>query len=484
MRIYNTLTKSIEGFVPLTPPKVGMYTCGQTVYDFTHIGHGRKYTNDDILRRILVNSGYNVTHVQNVTDVGHLVSDADEGEDKLEKGAKKYGKTVWQVAEFYTKHFYDSLDKLNVLRPTIICKATDHIADQIALVKTLVEKGFAYDTPEAVYFDISKFKGYGKMFGQNLDEKQTVRMDVQKGEHKKHPLDFALWFKKVGRFSDHAMHWESPWGEGFPGWHIECSAMSMKYLGPTIDIHTGGEDHISIHHPNEIAQSEAATGKPFVRFWVHHTFLMVDGRKMSKSLNNFYRVEDVEAKGFEPLALRYLYLTTHYRKQLNFTWESLTAAQEGLNNLRKLCCKVSDTLQADRNILSPEKLTKIQDYSDRFRDALENDLQMPEALAIAWEVAKSNIPSPDKRDLIAEFDRVLGLDLLSSSKGLSFFWEGQSLKDLPENVQELISAREAVRKNQDWKLSDELRDKILASGYKIEDSPSGPKLSLTSSPTT
>ncbi|MBI2309414.1 cysteine--tRNA ligase [Candidatus Collierbacteria bacterium] len=475
MKLYNTLTRKIEEFTPLHPPKVGMYTCGQTVYDYTHIGHGRKYVNDDILRRSLSYLGFAVTHVQNVTDVGHLVSDADEGEDKLEKGAKKSGKTVWEVADFYTQHFYDSLDKLNILRPTVICKATEHITEQIELIKKLMDKNFAYDTPEAIYFDISKFSDYGKLFGQNLDEKQTVRDDVRKGEHKKHPLDFALWFKKVGRFADHAMHWKSPWGDGFPGWHIECSAMSMKYLGKTIDIHTGGEDHISVHHPNEIAQSEAATGKQFVRFWVHHAFLMVDGRKMSKSLNNFYRVEDIEAKGFEPLALRYLYLTTHYRKQLNFTWESLNAAKEGLNNLRKICCEVYETSHTGRQTLSEEKLAKIQGYSERFKAAIENDLQMPEALAIVWEVAKSNIPSSDKHDLIADFDQVLGLDLLNPQKGYTL--KGVTFLDLPEDVRQMIKSREQARKNQDWQLSDQLRDKILKAGYKIEDSPNGPKLS-------
>lgn len=467
MKLYNTLTRSIEDFVPLRPQKVGMYTCGQTVYDFTHIGHGRKYTNDDVLRRTLAWLGYDVTHVQNVTDVGHLVSDADEGEDKLEKGAKRTGKTVWEVAEFYTEHFYNSLDKLNILRPTIICKATEHIPDQIALVQTLVNKGFAYDTQEAVYFDISKFPSYDNLFGQNREEKRTVRSEVQKGEHKKHPEDFALWFKRVGRFKDHTMHWESPWGDGFPGWHIECSAMSMKYLGPTIDIHTGGEDHVPVHHPNEIAQSEAATGKPFVRFWVHHAFLMVDGRKMSKSLHNFYRVEDVEAKGFEPLALRYLYLTTHYRKQLNFTWESLNAAQEGLHNLREITGRLGAEGESSRTMLSEEKLEKIRQFSDRFRTAIENDLQMPEALATAWEVAKSNIPSGDKVDLIRQFDEVLGLNL---SAGIS-----SNVKPTRE-ITNLVSERELARKNEDWAASDTLRDKINAAGWTIEDTSSGPKL--------
>ncbi len=462
MQLYNTLTRTIEKFVPLHPPKVGMYTCGQTVYDFTHIGHGRKYTNDDLLRRTLSWFGYEVTHVQNVTDVGHLVSDADEGEDKLEKGAKRTGKTVWEVAEFYTKHFYDSLDKLNVLRPTIICKATEHIPEQIALIKTLIEKGFAYDTQEAVYFEISKFPSYDNLFGQNREDKRTVRPEVQKGEHKKHPEDFALWFKRVGRFKDHTMHWESPWGDGFPGWHIECSAMSMKYLGPTIDIHTGGEDHIPVHHPNEIAQSEAATGKPFVRFWIHHAFLMVDGRKMSKSLNNFYRVEDVEKKGFEPLALRYLYLTTHYRKQLNFTWESLEAAASGLKNLRELADAALSETSSDssRTALSEEKTNKIQLFADRFRTALEQDFQTPEALSIAWEVAKSNIPSGDKVELLNKFDQVLGLSLFEHFQ-------------IPVEIQRLVDEREKARQMKNWDKADQLRKTIEEKQWITKDLMSG-----------
>lgn len=475
MRIYNTLSRKIEEFKPLNPPKVGMYACGPTVYDYAHIGHGRKYVNDDILRRALTWLGYEVTHVQNVTDVGHLVSDADEGEDKLEKGAQKTGKTVWEVAEFYTKDFYEQMDKLNVLRPDVICKATEHIKEQLALVEKLMSGEFAYDTPEAVYFDISKFPDYGKLINQTLAEKKVgARGEVKTGEYKRHPADFALWFKRMGRFADHSMHWDSPWGNGFPGWHIECSAMSMKYLGVTIDIHTGGEDHISVHHTNEIAQSEAATGKPFVRFWVHHAFLVVDGRKMSKSLNNFYRVEDVEEKGFEPLALRYLYLTAHYRKQMNFTWESLKAAQEGLNNLRGLCQGLTFALQ--RSDLKTEKLEKIQDYSNRFRAAIENDLQMPEALAVAWEVVKSNIPSEDKRDLIADFDQVLGLDLLKGQSLQGHSRQGLSLSEASPEIQDLVNRRETARKNQDWKIADQLRGKILAAGYRIEDSPSGPKL--------
>lgn len=459
LRLYNTLTKKVEEFISLNPPKVGFYTCGMTVYDYAHIGHGRKYVGDDILRRVLTRLGYDVIHVQNVTDVGHLVSDADEGEDKLEKGARKVGKSVWEVADFFTKHFYDSMDRLNILRPTIICKATDHIPEQIALVQTLIEKGFAYDTPEAVYFDIAKFPSYGQLFGQKLEDKMVAaRSEVQKGTHKKHPTDFALWFKRVGRFSDHAMHWPSPWGDGFPGWHIECSAMSMKYLGETIDIHTGGIDHIPVHHPNEIAQSEAATGKPFVRYWVHHEFLMVDGQKMSKSLENIYTIEDVQKKGFDPLSLRYFYLTAHYRMPMNFTWDALSNAQRSLEELRRQAVAIRNQVK-QRTIVAPEKLAKINEYRKKFDDAIESDLNMPQALAVVWEVVKSNIPSQDKYDLMLDFDDVLGLDLRRKP----------TQKNIPEEIKRLMEEREKLRKEKKFAQADELRREIEAAGYVVED---------------
>ncbi|KKU23237.1 MAG: Cysteine-tRNA ligase, partial [Microgenomates group bacterium GW2011_GWC1_46_15] len=421
MDIYlnNTLTRKKERFEPFDfaqgkPIEVGLYTCGMTVYDYAHIGHGRKYVIDDVLKRVLTANGYKVKHVQNVTDVGHLVSDGDEGEDKLEKGAVKQGKTVWEVVEFFTKDFYDSMDKLNIIHPDVICKATDHIKEQTELIKRLVEKGYAYNTLEAVYFDVTKFGKYGEAFGQKLSEKKVaVREGVKTGEHKRNPQDFALWFKRVGRFEDHAMHWESPWGEGFPGWHIECSAMGIKYLGEQFDIHTGGEDHISIHHPNEIAQSEAATGKsPFVKYWLHTAFLMVDGKKMSKSLENFYKVEDVEKKGFDPIVLRYLYLTAHYRDPQNFTWEALGAARTALEKLRVQISSLKS--QTERTTLSEEKEEKLENYRNDFTSAVNDDLNTPRALAVLWEMLKSNIPSGDKYDLALSFDEVLGLNLEST----------------------------------------------------------------------
>jgi len=408
--LYNSLTKQKELFAPIDNNEVKLYTCGMTVYDYAHIGHGRKYVMDDILRRTLEFNGFKVNHVQNVTDVGHLVSDADEGEDKLEKGAKKQNTTVWEVAEFFTNNFYDSMDKLNIERPTTICKATDHIDAQIELIEKLFANGYAYDTEEAVYFDVSKFADYGKLFGQQISEKRVgVREQVKTDENKRNAQDFALWFKRIGNYKDHIMHWDSPWGDGFPGWHIECSAMSMKYLGEQIDIHTGGEDHLSIHHPNEIAQSECATGKkPFSKFWVHHAFLMVDGTKMSKSLGNYYTVQDVLDKGFDPLALRYLYLGAHYKKPMNFTWASLESASKGLNNLK---LKVKSLKTSERTVLSEEKDNKIQMYQERFNQAINDDLNTSKAMAVLFEMLKSNIPSEDKYDLAISFDEVLGLGL-------------------------------------------------------------------------
>ena len=463
----NSLTRQKEKFTAINPPEVGMYTCGMTVYDYAHIGHGRKYVNDDILKRVLTANGYTVKHVQNVTDVGHLVSDSDEGEDKLEKGAKKQGKTVWEVAEFFTKNFYDSMDKLNIIRPDVICKATDNIPEQIEMVKKLIDKGYAYDTPEAVYFDVTKFEKYGQAFGQKLEDKQTaVRASVQEGEHKKHPQDFALWFKRIGRFADHAMHWESPWGDGFPGWHIECSAMSIKYLGDQIDIHTGGIEHMAVHHPNEIAQSEAATGKsPFVNYWIHCGHLMVDGTKMSKSLGNVYSVTDVMEKGFDPLSLRYFYLTANYRKPLNFTWDALEASQNALSKLKLQITNYKLQI-SDRTVLSPEKEQQIEKYRNDFMSAMNDDLNTPMALAVVWEMLKSNIPSGDKYDLAMSFDEILGLKLSEARNSAARL--GVDI-EIPNNIKILISKREELRQQKKFEEADKIRDEIEALGFPVQD---------------
>jgi cysteinyl-tRNA synthetase len=473
MKLFNSLTRQVEEFVPIKKGKVGMYTCGMTVYGYSHIGHGRKYVTDDVLRRLLAYDGYEVTHVQNVTDVGHLVSDADEGEDKMEKGARKMGKTVWEVADYFTKDFYDSMDLLNILRPTIVCKATEHIGEQIELVKRLIDKGFAYETPEAVYFDVSKFPRYDGLFGsQKIEDKQVaVREAVQTGEHKKGSADFVLWFKRVGKFADHAMHWDSPWGDGFPGWHIECSAMSMKYLGEAFDIHTGGEDHLPVHHPNEIAQSEAATGKPLARYWMHTTFLRVDGQKMSKSLENIYRVQDVIAKGFNPLALRYLFLTAHYRTPMNFTWSAMTAATSAYERLVEFVRGVrGKELGVSRTELSKEKLKKLADFQKRFRDAIEDDLNTPQALAVVWETVKSNIPDYDKLDQLLDWDQVLGLRLSEIQAGV----------DVPEAVRKMAAERQKLRGEGKFVEADAARMEIEKLGWEVKDTAVGPSFKAKS----
>jgi cysteinyl-tRNA synthetase len=454
LKIYNTKSKSIETVVPRIGGSIGMYTCGMTVYDYAHIGHGRKYTMDDILRRALEHEGFSVRHVQNVTDVGHLSSDGDDGEDKLEKGAKKTGKSVWEVAEFFTNDFYAAMDQLNILRPNVIAKATEHIPEQIILVERLLEKGIAYDTPEAVYFDVSKFPAYGELSGQKLSEKLVaVREEVETGNFKKSPHDFALWFKRVGRFSDHAMHWPSPFGDGFPGWHIECSAMSMKYLGESFDIHTGGIDHIPVHHENEIAQSEGATGKPFSKYWVHHAFLNVNGEKMSKSLGNYVRIQDVIDRGVDPLALRYFYLGAHYRSHLNFTWEALEGAAEALKRIRTAVALSESGGEIHAN------------YLTRFKEILENDLDTPGLLALVHEcLGDTSLSSETKRATLLSFDTVLGLSLEAL------------VPEITKEVETLLQKRDAARKEKDWATSDALRNELETLGFAVFDAASGTKV--------
>jgi cysteinyl-tRNA synthetase len=463
MKIYNSLTKRVEDFKPINSPHVGMYTCGPTVYDYTHIGHLRKYTGDDILKRVLQFNNFQVKHVMNITDVGHLTSDEDQGDDKLEKGAKEKGLTVWELAKSFEEYFWKSLNQLNIDPPDIIAKATDHINEQIKLIERLEKNGFTYITDQAVYFDTSKFPSYGELTGQKQEDKQVgVRDDVVVDSQKKNPADFVLWFFTTGHFKDHVMRWPAPWGEGFPGWHIECSAMSMEYLGESFDIHTGGVDHLPIHHTNEIAQSEAATGKKFVNYWVHHEFLLVDGEKMSKSKKNFYTIDDIKEKGFDPLALRYLFLTAHYRDQMNFTFKSLQAAQNALNNLRdesrSWVKPTADTL----GLLSGDN-----PYLQKFQDALNNDLNIPQALAVLWELVKSDMSPEDKGATALWMDTVLGLKLDQ--------FIGEQI-EVPDKVWELVNAREEVRKNKDFEKSDELRLKIKELGFEVLDTPSGPTL--------
>lgn len=456
VRLYNTLSRKVEDFTPLHPPKVGMYTCGPTVYDYQHIGNYRRYIGDDLLRKTLQANNFEVKQVMNITDVGHLVSDEDLGDDKLEKGARERGMSVWDTAKFFEEDFWDSMDKLGVLLPNVIAKATDHIKEQVRLIQKLEENGFTYQTEEAIYFDISKFPDYTKLTGQKLEEKVVgVREEVVVDSKKHHPQDFALWFFTVGRHKDHTMRWSSPWGEGFPGWHIECSAMSMEYLGNTLDIHTGGVDHIGVHHTNEIAQSEAATGEPFVKFWVHHEFLLVDGQKMSKSLKNTYTLKDLEERGFEPLAFRYLSQTAHYRDKLNFTWESLQGAQNTLNNLRE-------------QIRSWEVAGEVDSgYYQKFLEAANNDLNIPQAVAVMWDMVRSDTTTSSKSATLLKMDEILGLNLAE--------YIGKKL-EVPEEVEKLVNEREQARKSGNFEESDRLRKEIKRSGFEIEDTPEGSRL--------
>lgn len=456
LRIYNTLSRKIEEFIPIKPGKVGMYTCGPTVYDYTHIGHLRKYIGDDLFKKVLRANGYDVHHVMNITDVGHLTSDADSGDDKMEKGAKEQNRTVWEVARFFEDYFFKATNAVNIERADIVCRATEHIGEQIKLIKALEKNGLTYQTAHAVYFDVSKFPQYGKLSGQKLEEKMAgSRSDIFVDKAKKHPADFALWFFTVGHFKDHTMRWSSPWGEGFPGWHIECSAMSMEYLGESFDIHTGGIDHIGIHHENEIAQSEGATGKQFVKFWVHHDFVNIDKEKMSKSKKNFLRIEEIVEKDFDPLALRYLYLTGHYRSEMAFSFESLAAAQAALYKLR----------EEIRLWDQPESI--VAQYWQKFLEAANDDLNIPRALALVWEMVRSDIPSSQKSATLLEMDKILSL-------GLSEYI-GKKV-EIPKEVQKLVKKRELARASKDFKKSDQLRKEIKKLGFEIEDSASGPQV--------
>lgn len=416
----------------------------------------RKYIGDDILRRTLTLCGYDVKHVMNITDVGHLTGDTnDSGEDKLETGARKEGKTVWEVAEYYTDYFRQTMQAIHVLVPVLEPRATDHVADMIALVEKLIEKGYAYETDRAVYFDVSKDKTYGVLSRQNLADKRTASRDeVVEDSQKRNPADFSLWFKRIGRYKDHAMYWQSPWGDGFPGWHIECSAMAMKYLGETIDIHTGGIDHIPVHHENEIAQSECATGHEFVRYWVHYDFLLVDGEKMSKSKHNFYTIDDIREKKIDPLAVRLLAMQTSYRKPLNFTWHSLQTCESLLSKLQKFASKAS-TIG-----------TISEQYEQKFAGALFDDLNTAHALSVVWEMlGDSKLSDEDKWATLLSFDEVLGLNLTDVSKFV-----------ISEHAKELMAQRDKARENKDFVASDKLRGQLEDLGYTVLDTPEGTRL--------
>ncbi len=458
VHIYNTMTRKVEQFVPLEKGKVGLYTCGPTVYNYAHIGNLRTFIFEDILKRVLLNAGFKVNHVMNITDVGHLTSDADEGEDKMDKGAKREGKTVWEVAEFYTEAFLDDAQKLNILLPSVLCKATEHIKEQIALIEKLEKEGFTYETDEEVYFDTSKFEKYGKLARLNIEQlKAGARVEV--GEHKRNPTDFALWKKRVGKNANHTMHWKSPWGDGFPGWHIECSAMAMKYLGETFDIHCGGIDHIPVHHTNEIAQSEAATGKAFVRFWMHGEFLNLSNAKMAKSGENFITLKTLEEKDVDPLDYRYFLLGAHYRQQMNFSWEALENARHTFSKLKDRVAEIINN--ADQDVEIGEKA---QAYKDQFEKEIRQDLGVPQALAVLWEVVKDQeISDGEKLELVKQFDTVFGLNL-----------ELVTEDTVPETIAKLVQDREDARAAKKFDVADKLRKKIEKSGFEVRDSSEGP----------
>lgn len=467
MKLYNTASRKIEEFQPLNPPEVNFYSCGPTVYDFTHIGHLRTYVNNDVLKRTLNFLGYKVKHAMNITDVGHLTGDSDEGEDKIEKGAVKRGTTVWELARVYTDYFISSIDALNIIRPDVFSNATQHIPEFIEMIKVLESKGFTYETDEAVYFDIKKFPNYGKLSGQKLEDKITrAREEVYLDAKKRNSADFVLWFKATGRFKDHIMRWPSVWGDGFPGWHIECSAMCMKYLGETVDIHAGGIDLIPVHHENEIAQAEAVTGKQFVRYWFHNDFLLIDGQKMSKSLGNFYTIDDIKNRGIDPTALRLLFLQTHYRQIMNFTWESLSAASNAYSKLVNYVCELKQKAGEPTTVVGFSEEAK--NYRQKFTDAISEDIQTPRAVAVLWEIVKSNLSPDEKLRLIFEIDGVLGLNL----KKAEFI-----AVEIPEEISKLAQERENARLAKNFQKSDELRKIIAEKGYEIKDTDTGHKIS-------
>lgn len=458
LKLYNTLTKQKEEFKPLEGNEVRIYTCGPTVYSFAHIGNFRAYVFMDTLRRVLKENGYTLKHVMNITDVGHLESDADEGEDKMEKAARKENKDPYEIAAYYTDIFFRDMGRLHIERPEIIAKATDHISDMLEFVKTLVKNGYAYETSKAIYFDISKLDKYPVLSNRNLDDQIAgARVDVD--PEKRNPYDFAVWIKAP---ENHIMKWESPWGLSYPGWHLECSAMSRKYLGDEFDIHTGGVDHIPTHHENEIAQSKGCTGHVPAKRWMHVEFLQVDGGKMSKSLGNTYTLDQLQEKGIEPLAYKMFCYTAHYRTKLNFTFEGALSTQKALNRLRE---GYLTHLQNDEKIDEEE----IKEYKQRFLDAVNDDLNMPLAMGIVWEVVRKNKKSKQFAELLLEFDRILGLDLENSKKYL----EEQEKVELPKEILELVEQRKIARENKDWAESDRIRDLLKEKGFTVKDTKEG-----------
>ncbi|HLW13179.1 MAG TPA: cysteine--tRNA ligase [Casimicrobiaceae bacterium] len=450
--LYDNYTRSLRPFAPLAPEgPVGLYTCGPTVYDYQHIGNYRTFLFEDVLKRVLQWNGYRVLHVMNVTDVGHLTSDADTGEDKMEKGARRTGKSAWEIAALYTQAFRDDIAALRILAPDVLSRATDHIPEQIAFIADLERRGYTYRTSDGVYFDTSRQADYGYL--ARLDRaglEAGKRVDV--GE-KRNATDFALW-KLSPPGSARQMEWNSPWGKGFPGWHIECSAMAQRYLGDYFDIHCGGEDHIPVHHTNEIAQTEARVGTRLANFWMHGYFLLQNDAKMAKSAGEFLRLEALVERGYDPLAFRYLCLAAHYRTQINFTWDALDAAAMGLARMRSgfHALPVDASAMADVDAIA------------RFTGDVNDDLNTPRALALAWETLRGDTPGVIRRATLARFDEVFGLGLAS--------WQPVE-EEIPADMGALAQARANARKAKDWAEADRLRAALHEAGWEVEDKPGG-----------
>jgi len=451
LKIYNTLTKQKEEFKPINNNEVKIYSCGPTVYNFAHIGNLRAYLFMDNLRRVLKYNGYRLKHAMNITDVGHLVSDADEGEDKMLKAARRENKDPFEIADFYTNAFLDDMKKLNIDMPEIICRATKHIDVMEEYLKKIIENGYAYETEDTIYFDTSKLDKYGVLSNRNIDEQKAgARVDFDK--RKRNVTDFALWIKAP---ENHLMKWDTFWGQCYPGWHLECSAMSEKYLGKIFDIHTGGMDHIPIHHENEIAQAKGYCGKIPANYWMHVDFLQVDGGKMSKSLNNLYTLDDLKEKGYMPEVYRMFNFSSHYKKPINFTFEAMESAKVALNRLK-------DGYKRHLEGIEIIEESVIQEFEKRFLDAINDDLNMPLSLSVIWDVVKYEKKSKVLAELLLKFDTVLGLNI-----------DKEEVLILPEEVIQIIEERKNARLNKDWNKSDELRDKLVELGYNVMDTQKG-----------
>ena len=455
LSLYDTYAREQREFKPIKDDgSVGLYCCGPTVYNYAHIGNLRTYLFEDVLRRVLELNNYRVDHVVNITDVGHLVSDADDGEDKMESGSARTGKTAWEIADIYTEAFFKDLQLLNIKTPTITCKATDHIAEQITAIEQIEEKGMTYRTSDGIYFDTSRDPDYGYLARLNIEGLQEGAR-VDKGE-KRNPTDFALW-KFSPEDEQRQMEWDSPWGKGFPGWHIECSAMAAKYLGPLFDIHCGGKDHIPIHHSNEIAQAQACYGTRLSNYWMHGYFLQTDKSKMSKSSGEFLRMQTLIDQGKDPIAYRFLCLLAHYRTDINFSWETLESATTALNRMRETYFQW------------PAGGTVNSQYSEQFTAYVNDDLNTSRAIAMIWELIKSaDISDADKKATVSLFDTVLGLGLAE--------WKPAAKAEVPEEIMTLVQARTQARTDKDWAAADKARDELAALGYEVIDTPDGPEV--------